>query len=125
MKELFLNFFKRFVLFAVALFFFQFIVVDYIYDLELFYSTAAVYGFHFAATLLVYFALLFVYANFPDKTGFAFIGFGLFKMFASVLFLVPMLLNESLNPFQDILAFFVPYFLFLAFETVSAVKLLN
>jgi len=66
-----------------------------------------------------------VHKTFSDKTGFAFMACSLLKMMAAVLFLLPVMLNDTPNPLQDIVAFFIPYFLFLIFETIYAVKLIN
>jgi uncharacterized Tic20 family protein len=52
-------------------------------------------------------------------------GASLFKMLAAVLFLLPMLLNNENSPFINLLSFFLPYFLYLIFETFFAVKLIN
>jgi len=52
-------------------------------------------------------------------------GLSLFKMFAAVIFLLPLILSGVNAVFANILAFFIPYFLFLVFETLYAVKLIN
>lgn len=91
----------------------------------LFYPVYAIYLFHIAATFLIYLLLLFVYNNFQDKTGFAFMGASLLKMAAAVIFLLPVLLNNSGHALTNLLSFFIPYFLFLVFETYYAVKLIN
>jgi hypothetical protein len=69
--------------------------------------------------------LVFIYRKFSDKAGFAFMGLSLLKMFAAVIFLLPLVLSEVNAVFANILAFFIPYFLFLVFETLYAVKLIN
>lgn len=92
---------------------------------KFFYSLPAIYLFHVLATLLIYIGILLVYKNYSDYTGYAFMGAGLLKMMAAVLFLLPMLLAKTKDPFINILSFFIPYFLYLVFETFYAVKLLN
>ena len=66
-----------------------------------------------------------MYRNFTENTGFAFMGLSLLKMVAAIIFLLPLVLSETNQVFANILAFFVPYFLFLVFETLYAVKLIN
>ena len=125
MQQKILGFLKIFIPFFIICLLIQFALVNYLFQPELYYSTFAIYAFQFIATLIVYFLLVLVQQNFSDKTGFAFMGCGLFKMLAAVLFLLPMMLNGTLNPFQSLIAFFIPYFIFLVFETIYAVKLIN
>jgi len=126
MKQQLLKFALRLIPFTTVLFLIQYLVnVILLEDLELYYPLYAIYLFHFFATLFIYIILLFIYNNFQDKTGFAFMGASLLKMLAAVLFLLPMMLNNSANPFGNLLSFFIPYFMFLIFETIYAVKLIN
>lgn len=126
MKQILLKFLLRFIPFTLVLFFIQyFLRSTYFQDIEFYYSLPAIYLFHIIATLLIYFSLLAVFFNFKEYTGYAFMGASLLKMLAAVLFLLPMLLERTDNPFANILSFFVPYFLYLIFETIYAVKLIN
>lgn len=118
-------FLKFFIPFSLILFAIQFGLVNYVFKLDLYYSTIAIYGFHVLATFFIYLFLVFVYNSFSDKTGFAFMACSLLKMLAAVLFLLPLMLNDVTKPFLNIITFFIPYFLFLIFETVYAVKLIN
>lgn len=102
-----------------------FIVNNALENYEFYYPTYAIYLFHFLATFLIYVILVWIYHNFRDKTGFAFMGASMIKMLAAIIFLLPMLLNNSGNAFGDLLSFFIPYFLYLIFETSYAVKLIN
>lgn len=92
---------------------------------EFFYATWSIYLFLFVSTLLIYLLLLFVNLNFPDFTGFAFLGTTFVKMMAAVVFLIPLIQSEGRETNLDIAAFFIPYFLFLLFETVFAIRLIN
>lgn len=125
MKSKLTPFLKSFVPFSILLLGIQFAVVNYLLEVKFYYSTFAIYCFHILATFLIYLFLVFVHKSFSDKTGFAFMACSLLKMMAAVLFLLPMMLNDAENPFQDLMAFFIPYFLFLIFETFYAVKLIN
>lgn len=120
-----LSFLKIFIPFSIILFILQLGLVNYVYEIELYYSTMAIYSFHILATFLIFLFLVYVNKTFSDKTGFAFMACSLLKMLAAVLFLLPVMLNDVANPFLDIIAFFIPYFLFLIFETIYAVKLIN
>ena len=125
MQQKLISFLKAFLPFSIFLVILQFVFVEYVLQLELYYSTLGIYSFHVLATFLVYLFLVFVNKSFPDKTGFAFMACSLLKMLAAVLFLLPMMLNEVENPFQVLMAFFIPYFLYLIFETIYAVKLIS
>ncbi|MGO3706687.1 MAG: hypothetical protein ACTJGD_02165 [Mesonia hippocampi] len=94
-------------------------------NINSYYSTASIYGFHFILTLVAYVALHYINLHFPDKVGFTFMGFSIFKMFACIVFLLPLLLSEKENKIIDVLLFFIPYFLFLSLEAIYAFKLVN
>lgn len=125
MKEKLSPFLKSFIPFSVLLFAIQFALVNYLFETNLFYSTISIFAFHILATLIIYVFLVYVHENFKDKTGFAFMGASLLKMLGAVLFLLPMMLSNTEEPFKDMIAFFIPYFLFLIFETIYAVRLIN
>lgn len=125
MKLNLLSFLKLFIPFSLLLFAIQYFLVNFTFDTSLYYSTLSVYAFHVIATLLIYLFLIYVQKTFSDKTGFAFMGCSLLKMMAAVLFLLPLMLSDVADPFHDIIAFFVPYFLFLIFETFYAINLIN
>ncbi len=126
MKEQLFKFLIRLIPFTTGLFLIQYFITRFLMDsTELYYPVYVIYIFHFLATFLIYLLLVWVYNNFQDKTGFAFMGASLIKMMAAVIFLLPVLLNNTGQAFNNILAFFIPYFLFLVFETFYAVKLIN
>lgn len=126
MKNYILPFLKVFLPFNVILFLVQYYISEYVFEQTYwYYSTLAVYSFLFVSTILIYFIIVWVYQNFPDKAGFAFMACSLLKMLTAVGFLLPLLLANVTEPFLNILFFFIPYFLFLIFETVFAVRLLN
>ncbi|WP_037318408.1 hypothetical protein [Salegentibacter sp. Hel_I_6] len=125
MKNELLAFLKRLLPFTILLWLIQFLLQRYVLDMDFYYSSLSIYLFHFFATFAIYLCLVFVYKNFTDKTGFAFMGLSLFKMVAAVIFLLPLVLSDVNAVFANILAFFIPYFLYLVFETLYAVKLIN
>ncbi|AUC82922.1 DUF6168 family protein [Lacinutrix sp. Bg11-31] len=126
MKNKLIAFLTILIPFSLILFALQYFIVNKLgNDFSLFYSTWSVYLFHFTATLLVYIAVLFVNKTFSDKTGFAFMACGLIKMMAALVFLLPLIQNKEIDAINDVLAFFIPYFLFLLLETVYVVKILN
>lgn len=122
----FYNFLKLIFPFSIVLFFIQYYVVGVFFEnISFFYSTWSIYIFHLITTLLSYAFLIFVNKNFADKTGFAFMGLSLVKMMAAIVFLIPLIQSDLKNQIPDVGAFFIPYFLFLFFETIFAVRLIS
>lgn len=122
----FLNFLKYLVPFSILLFLAQHYIVTTIFaNIFFFYSTWSIYTFHIIVTLLSYLFLLFVHQTFPDKTGFTFMGVSVIKMMAAVVFLIPLIQSDIIDRIPDIAIFFIPYFLYLLFETIFAIRLIN
>lgn len=90
-----------------------------------FFSTWSIYLFHFVATFLVFFFILFVNQTFSEKTGFVFMACSLLKMMAAVIFFIPLIQNGEGSLLNDVLAFFIPYFIFLFLETFYVLKIIN
>lgn len=126
MKKEFKNLAKLLIPFTVALFVVQyFIQIKLFATINFFYTTSVIYIFHFMVTFLLLSGLIAVKNSFFDKTGLAFMVFGLLKMMASVVFLLPLIQAENNSYIPDVIAFFVPYFLFLLFDIFFSIKLLN
>ena len=122
----FYKFLKLIISFSIVLFFIQKYTIDsFFQNITFFYSTWSIYLFHLLITLVSYGFLLFVNRTFADKTGFAFMGFSLFKMMAAIVFLIPLIQSDLESQIPDVSAFFIPYFLYLFFETLFAVRLLS
>lgn len=94
-------------------------------DLLFFYHPFSIYLFHFLVTAIILVGLIAVKNTYFEKTGFAFMAFSLLKMLASIIFLLPLIQAENMDYIPDVLAFFIPYFLFLLFEIFYAIKILN
>ena len=122
----FFSFLKLFFPFALVLFALQYFVTLQLFSaIPFYYSVWSIYILHIVITILAHLFLLFVHKNFPDKTGFTFMGMGVLKMMACVVFLIPMIQSDTINRIPDVGAFFIPYFLFLLFEPIFAVRLIN
>lgn len=111
---------------TILLFVAQYLFQKNIFDsITFYYNTSTIYFFHFTITFLILLSLIAVKNIFFEKTGFAFMALSLLKMLASVIFLLPLIQSEKINYIPDVIAFFVPYFLFLFFEIFYSIKLLN
>lgn len=125
MKKHTFAFLKLLVPLTIALCALHYALVTYVvtwYDFQL--SIVAIYGFHFVLTFLIYFFLLYVSRTFFDRTGYAFMACSLLRMMASVVFLWPLI--EGGDSFAvDVMAFFIPYFIYLTIEVLYVVKLMK
>ena len=90
-----------------------------------FYEVWQIYAFLVSATAITFIAVGYVQKNLPDKTGFTFMGLSLLKMGAAIVFFIPLLQSGVEDRTGDILNFFIPYFLFLIFEVIYLVRLIN
>jgi len=120
------DFLKYFIPFSIVLFVVQYFTMQFLSDKFTFmYSAWSIYLFNIVATFLVYLFLIFVHKTFANYTGFAFLGASFFRMMAAILFLIPLIKAHVKSPIVDISTFFIPYFLFLLFETYFTIRLIN
>lgn len=124
MKAVFKNPYVPILIFSVVVFAIH-LALDSIFSLLSYYSIFSIYAFHVISALVVAAVIQLVHANYKDYAGFAFMGTSLLKMLAAILFLLPGFLSEDKPSFTNILNFFIPYFLFLIFEAIQVIKLIN
>jgi len=77
------------------------------------------YLFHFISVLIVYSIINFRFSSGKVEVFNPFILLMILKMFLVVIFLLPLFLSEVPNKVNDAVNFFIPYFIFLAFEVYS------
>ncbi len=92
---------------------------------QLFFPAWKTYVFHFASSSFLCLMVAIVHRYAYQSTGFAFVGAGLVKMALSVVFLSPLIFSDEKNYIGDVVAFFIPYFVFLTAEVLFAVRLLK
>lgn len=121
-----IDFLKFFIPFSILLFVVQYFAMKSLSEsTDFFYQPWSIYAFNVVATFLVYLFLIFVNNNFSIYTGFAFLGASLFRMMSAIVFLIPLIKAGVKDPIIDISTFFIPYFLFLFFESYFAIRLIN
>lgn len=91
----------------------------------LFFPLWHTYLFHFFVTTILFSVLNYKYKSGQKNIFNLFMGMTLLKMILAILFLLPLLFADFENKQTDIFHFFVPYFLFLAFEISSVLKILK
>lgn len=124
MKNIFKNPYIPILIFSAIIFLIHWLI-DSVLSIITYYSIFSIYAFHVISALLVAGIIQLVYVNYKDYAGFAFMGTSLLKMLAAIIFLLPGFLSENKPSFANIMNFFVPYFLFLIFEAVLVIKLIN
>lgn len=124
MKKTFQNAYVVILLFSLVVFLIHW-GIDSIFSIVTYYSIYSIYTFHVISTLAVAGIIQFVHSQSKNHSGYAFMGTSLLKMLAAILFLLPGFLSEDKPSFANIMNFFVPYFLFLIFEAIQVIKLIN
>lgn len=124
MKKIFQNPYISILLFSILIMVVHW-VIDYVFSIVTYYSLVSIYLFHVISALAVAGIIQLVYSNFKDQAGLAFMATSLVKMLAAILFLLPGFISDDKPNFSNILNFFVPYFLFLIFEAIQVIKLIN
>lgn len=77
------------------------------------------YLFHFISVSIVYSIINFRFSNGKVQVFNPFILLMILKMFLVVIFLLPLFLSQAPSKVSDAVHFFIPYFIFLAFEVYS------
>ncbi|WP_164033622.1 hypothetical protein [Spongiivirga citrea] len=78
-----------------------------------------VYMFHTISVLIVYSIINFRFSNGKTEVFNPFILLMILKMILVIVFLLPLFLSDAPNKVGDAVNFFIPYFVFLAFEVYS------
>ncbi len=126
MRKVLYRFLVFFSLFCVALYFLLEYVNNKVFgQYDFYFSSLSIVCFLFISTTLIYITVGYIHKVLPDKSGFAFMGFGMLKMFAAVVFLIPLIQSEVENKIPATLFFFIPYFVVLFIETLVVVRLIN
>lgn len=89
------------------------------------YTLEQLYGFFLIASVLIIFALIIIKEKNLDNVGYAFMLLTCIKMAVSYFMLRPILQNVSQSQHSEKFNFFIIFMLFLAIETMIAVRLLN
>lgn len=84
-----------------------------------------IYLFHFVVTSTIIFIVSYKKHQGNDNVFNLFIFFTLLKMLLVVVFLLPVFVSDVKNKNYDVFNFFMPYFIYLAFEVYSITKLLQ
>lgn len=120
------DFLFKLLLFTAACFLLHYLLEQYFFEAINFYIPLwQIYLFLTPLTLLGYLAILYIHQKDTSKTGIAFIAIGFIKMLAAVLFLYPLIASAYNNLLVQVISFFIPYFLYLGFDTYFTIRLIS
>lgn len=94
-------------------------------EITLFFPIWQIYIFHITTVVLIYSVINYKFSNGNTMIFNYFMIGTLVKMILAFLFLLPLLVSELETKKPDVLNFFIPYFIFLAFEVFSVNFFLN
>ncbi|TDU43566.1 hypothetical protein BXY82_0980 [Gelidibacter sediminis] len=94
-------------------------------ELKLFFPVWQIYVFHFAVTTLLYTIVNYKFSTGKTDIFILFMGSTFVKMFLAILFLLPIILSDFEKKQPDIFNFFIPYFIYLAFEVYTITRFLQ
>ena len=121
-----LNFLLQIIILSLLLFGIHSYMLSYFgTELKLFFPIWQIYLFHFVVTTLFYTVINYRFSKGQKDVFLLFMGSTLFKMFLSILFLLPLILSEMEKKQPDVFNFFIPYFLYLSFEVYAITKFLQ
>ncbi len=120
------KFFLFLAIITVILFSIQYyIVTKFLDSTEFYFKTWQIYVFHFATVAALIFFLLHRNRVSPDKTFNTFVILSGLKMLSVIVFLSPLFITKAASSKQTVIAFFIPYFIYLFFEIWFSLQLLN
>ncbi|HPF10006.1 MAG TPA: hypothetical protein PKW08_12270 [Flavobacteriaceae bacterium] len=123
MKKETLEFLIKWLAFSVILFGVHIYVFrNFAEGITLYLPLWGVYLFNSTVALLVFFLVRRQFYKNPGKTYQSFLMLTVLKMVLAIIFLLPLFTGKSEHPKTETINFFIPYFLFLAFEIFSLNK---
>ena len=119
------SFFFNLLILAAVLFAVHSYLLYQFYEGDLIIPVWAIHAFNIFLVITVYYVLDKNVQNGQKKVLYLFFALTIGKMFLALLFLSPLFFKESANLELEVMNFFVPYFLYLAFEIFSIYNFLQ
>jgi len=105
--------------FTAILFLIHFYIINQFFDGQLYFPIWSIHLFNAVLVLIVYSIIVYRINQGTRKIYQLFLGLTIAKMIFAVIFLLPLFFGKSEHAQLEVVNFFVPYFLFLAFEILS------
>lgn len=126
MKQNLLKFLTNFSIFTGVLFAIHQVLQSFVLtETAFFYNPWSIHLFLYVITAVLFAMVAYVKTILEDKAALVFLGGSFLKMMAGILFLLPFFKNREYFNIENVLAFFIPYFCYLAFEAYYVLKLIN
>ena len=110
---------------SILLFTIHYYILLQLFDVKLVLPIWLIYAFNAILVFIVYSVLKFYSKNKDKDLLKYFLGLTFVKMFLIIILLLPLFLKKSDHTVLEVFNFFIPYFIFLAFEIFSLNKFLQ
>ena len=110
---------------SILLFTIHYYILLQLFDVKLVLPIWLIYAFNAILVFIVYSVLKFYSKNKDKDLLKYFLGLTFVKMFLIIVLLLPLFLKKSDHTVLEVFNFFIPYFIFLAFEIFSLNKFLQ
>lgn len=111
--------------FTILLFLIHTYIIYQFFEGELYFPIWTIYIFNAVLVCIVYVVLNYKAKERNKKKYELFLGLTMLKMILAIVFLLPLFFGKSDHTQLEVINFFIPYFLFLAFEIFSLNKFLQ
>jgi hypothetical protein len=111
--------------FTAILFLIHFYIITQFFDGQLYFPLWTIHLFNAILVFIVYSIIVYRINQGARKIYQLFLGLTISKMAFAVIFLLPLFFGKSGHAQLEVINFFIPYFLFLAFEIFSLNKFLQ
>ena len=119
------SFLLRLIGFTILLFLIHMYIVFQFFEGQLYFPIWTIYVFNAVLVCIVYMILNYKVNKGSKKMYELFLGLTMLKMILAIVFLLPLFFGKSDHSQLEVFNFFIPYFLFLAFEIFSLNKFLQ
>ena len=113
------------IVFTGILFVIHFYILSQFFDGTLYFPVWVIYIFNAVLVFVVFSVIRFKAKQKSDKLYQLFLGLTILKMILAIVFLLPLFFEKSKHTQLEVVNFFIPYFLFLAFEIFSLNRFLQ
>lgn len=120
-----MSFIVQLLIFTALLFAVHYYILIQFFVGDLHFPLWTIYVFNAVLVCVVYSVLRYKSKKSPDKMYNLFLMLTMLKMALAIVFLLPIFLGKSEHAQLEVINFFIPYFLFLAFEIFSLNKFLQ
>lgn len=118
-----LSFLGKWLVFSLLLYIVHYYILFQLASENVYYFPLwSIYLFNSVLAFIVYFFVKRQFEKATEKTYQTFLIFTMIKMGLAIVFLLPLFMGKSESPKTETINFFIPYFLFLAFEIFSLNK---